>query len=141
MKTKTFLLLCVFFGFGLTQLSGQTIPKGAVIGFHVVNMTLNPNATMNQAMDFLTNKYIPASEKCFPGTKLFLLSGDRGESKFKVAIMEVFESVQVRNKYYPSEDKPTPEADAATKKLQDSLGDTSNLFLDYSTVYTDWIVK
>jgi hypothetical protein len=63
---------------------------------------------MNQAMDFIINKYIPASEKNIPGTKVYLLSGDRGENKFKIALMEVFESVQVRDKYYPAPDKPTP---------------------------------
>ena len=141
MKTKTFLFLCFLLGFGLTQVSAQTIPKGAIIALHVVKMTLHPDATMNQAMDFLINKYIPAAEKNFPGTKMYLLSGDRGESKFKVALMEVFESVQVRDKYYPAPDKPSPEAEAATKKLQESLGDMSKLFLDYSTAYTDWIIK
>lgn len=141
MKTKTFLMLCFLLSFSVSLVSSQTLPKGTVIGFHIVNVTLNPDATMNQAIDFLINKYIPASEKNFPGTKVYLLSGDRGENKFKIALMEVFESVQVRDKYYPAPDKPTPEAEAASKKLQESLGDMSKIFLDYSTVYTDWIVK
>jgi hypothetical protein len=141
MRTKSFLLVSLFLGFGLTQLSAQTIPKGAVVGFHVLKMTLNPDATMNQAVDFFITKYIPAAEINFPGTKMYLLSGDRGENKFKIALMEVFESVQVRDKYYPAPDKSSPEAEAATKKLQESLGDMTKLFLDYSTVYTDWIIK
>ena len=141
MKTKTFLLLCLLLPFSASLVSAQALPKGAVIGFHTLTITLNPDATMNQAMDFFINKYIPASEKNFPGTKIYLLSGDRGENKFKIALMEVFESVQVRDKYYPAPDKPTPEAEAASNKLQESLGDMSKIFLDYSSVYTDWIVK
>jgi hypothetical protein len=141
MRTKTLFLICLLLGFSLTRLSAQALPKSSVVGFHVLTVTLHPDATMNQALDFLKNKYIPASEKSFPGTKMYLLSGDRGENKFKIALMEVFESVQVRDKYYPTPDKPSPEGEAANKMLQDSLGDMSKLFLDYSRTYTDWIIK
>ncbi len=141
MKTKTLLLLCLLLGFSVTQLSAQPLPKGAVLGIHTFTLNLNPDATMNQVLDFMINKYIPEFEKNYPGTKVYLLSGDRGENKYKVALMTVFESVQVRDKYYPAPDKSSPEADAANAKLQASLGDMSNLFVDYSTVYTDWIIK
>ena len=141
MKTKTLLLLSLLLGFSMTQLSAQTLPKGAVLGIHTFTLNLNPDATMNQVLDFFMNKYIPAFEKNFPGTKVYLLSGDRGDNKYKVALMTVFESVQVRDKYYPAPDKSSPEADAATAKVQASLGEMSNLFVDYSTVYTDWVIK
>jgi hypothetical protein len=141
MKTKTLLLLLLLFGFSVYRVYAQTLPKGAVIGFHTLTITLNPDATMNQVLDFFASKYIPAAEKNFPGTKMYLLSGDRGENKSKVALMEVFESVQIRDRYYPAPDKSSPEAEAATAKMQDSLGDMNKLVVGYTDSYTDWVIK
>jgi hypothetical protein len=68
----------------MTQLSAQTLKKGAVIAIRNYTFTLQPDVTMNQCLDFWTNKYIPACEKNYPGTRLFLLSGDRGEKKINL---------------------------------------------------------
>jgi hypothetical protein len=141
MKTKTLLLLCLLLGFSVTQLSAQTLKKGAVCGIHTFTLNINPDATMNQVIDLFLNKYIPEVEKNFPGTKLYQLSGYRGENTNKIALMTVFESVAIRDKYYPDPDKSSPEATAADEKVVAAIGDVSNILLGYTTVYTDWIVK
>lgn len=141
MKTKSFLLLCLLLGFSVTQLCGQTLKKGAVCGIHTFTLNINPDATLNQVKDLFLNKYIPEVEKNFPGTKVYLLSGDRGENINKLALMTVFESVQIRDKYYPTPDESSPEGTAANEKVVAAIGDVSNILLGYTTVYTDWIVK
>jgi hypothetical protein len=141
MKTKTLLCLCLFMGVGLTQLSAQSFKKGAVLGIHTYSFTLNPDVTLNQFIDFMMNKYIPESDKNFPGTKMFLLKGDRGEKKNQVGLLTVFESVQVRDKYYPAADKTSPEGDAATEKMNTITGEMMKLIIEYTPVYTDWIIK
>lgn len=141
MKTKTLMLLCLFLGFSITQISAQTLKKGAVCGIHTFTLNVNPDATMNQVINLFIDKYIPVVEKNFPGTKVYLLSGDRGENTNKLGLMTVFESVQVRDKYYPAPDKESPEATAANEKVRTALGDVSNILLSYTSIYTDWIVK
>jgi len=87
MKTKTLLLLCLLFGFSLTHLSAQTLKKGAVIAVSTYKITLQPGVTMNQYEDFLINKYLPEYEKNFPDSKMYILTGDRGEKKNQIGIM------------------------------------------------------
>src|SRR5512133_3742547 len=96
MKTKTLFLTCLLLGFLMTQLSAQSLKKGAVVAVSTYEMTLNPDVSMNQFLDFYINKYIPEFEKNFPGVKEYVMMGDRGENKNKVGGILVFESVAVR---------------------------------------------
>jgi hypothetical protein len=144
MKTKTLLLLCLILGIGLTQLSAQTIKKGTVIGVNTYTFTLNPDVTMNQFIDFYINKYIPEFEKNYPGVKEFLLYGNRGEKKNQIGVLDYFESVAVRDKYYPIENDTTSSAAAkvAEEKMKTINTEISKFFLPGSTrVYTDWFIK
>ena len=82
---------------------GQTLKKGAVVCVNTFTYTLNTDVTMNQFLDFYLNKYIPEFEKCYPGVKTYVLWGDRGDKKNQIGTMDVYESVAVRDKYYPTE--------------------------------------
>jgi ABC-type glycerol-3-phosphate transport system substrate-binding protein len=81
MNAKTTLLACLLAGFTLTPISAQTMKKGALISISTYTSILNPDVTMNQFLDFYMNKYIPEFEKNYPGIKLYVLTGDRGEKK------------------------------------------------------------
>jgi hypothetical protein len=143
MKTKTLLCLCLFIGIGLTQLSAQTLQKGAVVAIRTYTFTLKPDVKMNQLLDFWINKYDPEFEKCYPGLKIFVLSGDRGEKKNQFGELWYFESVKVRDKYWATEgDTTSTDFDkAATKKLK-PLNDEWDKFVSAApSVYTDWIIK
>lgn len=144
MKTKTFILLCLSLGIGFTQLTAQTLKKGAVVCTNTYTYTLNPDVTMNQFLDFYVNKYIPEFEKNFPGVKTYLLWGDRGEKKNQIGLLDVYESIAVRDKYYPLENDTTTSAaaKAATEKMKAINMEMSKFFLPGSSrVYTDWLVK
>ena len=143
MKTKTFLLLFLLLGFFITQLSAQTLKKGAVIAVSSYTFTLNPDVTMNQFMDFYINKHIPEYEKNYPGIKIFLLSGSRGEKKNQIGSLEYFESQAVRDKYFPVEDGTTmtDAVKAAEEKLKPINDETMKFVSDAKRVYTDWIIK
>jgi len=56
MKTKVFFMLCLLLCVGLTQLSAQTLQKGDVVAIRVYTLTLKPDVTMNQVLDFWINK-------------------------------------------------------------------------------------
>jgi len=141
MKTKFLLLLVFLLGFSITRSNAQTLQKGTVLGIHTFSFTLNPDVTMNQFLDFMMNKYAPASDENFPGTKMYILSGDRGEKKNKMAVMNVFESVEVRDKYYPATDESSPEYDAAAAKMTAIQEELNKFVIDYTRVYTDWVIK
>jgi hypothetical protein len=143
MKTKAFLLLCLLLVIGLTQLSGQTLTKGSVIALSTYTFTLNADKTMNQMLDFYINKYIPEFEKNYPGVKEYVLWGDRGEKKNQIAIVDVFESVAVRDKYYPTDGSEGSDvAKAAGEKMKAINDEMGKFFMSGGTrVYTDWIVK
>jgi hypothetical protein len=143
MKTKTFFFLCLFLSIGLTQLSAQTWTKGSVIAINTYTFTLNPDKTLNQMLDFYVNKYIPEYEKNFPGVKEYILWGDRGEKKNQIAIVDVFESVAVRDKYYPTEGSEGSDvAKAAGEKMKALNDELGKFFMNGGPrVYTDWIVK
>jgi hypothetical protein len=144
MKTKTFLLLCLLLGFSMTQLSAQTLKKGAVIAINTYTFTLKPDVTMNQFIDFFVNKYIPEFEKNYPGVKEFLLYGNRGEKKNQIGVLEYFESIAVRDKYYPVENDTTMSVvvKAAEEKMKAINEEQGKFFVgDGIRVYTDWVIK
>ncbi len=57
----------------------QTLKKGAVLAFRLsTELVLKPDVSVNQYLDVIMNKWAPEMEKLFPGTKMFILKGDRG---------------------------------------------------------------
>ncbi len=75
---------------------------------------------MDQFIDFYVNKYIPEFEKNYPGVKEFLPTGNRGEKKNQIGVIDYFESVALRDKYYPIENDTTMNAvvKAAEEKMK-----------------------
>jgi hypothetical protein len=99
---------------------------------------------MNQWINFYKTRYIPAVEKAFSGMKMCILWGDRGDNKNQVAILTIFESVAVRDKYYPVENSETMSdaTKAADEKLKAINDEADKLILPGAKrFYTDWIVK
>lgn len=144
MKTKTLFLICLLLGISTTHLSAQTLKKGAIIAVNTYTFTLNPDVTMNQFLNFYTNKYIPEFEKNYPGVKEFVLSGNRGEKKNQIGVIDYFESVAVRDKYYPVENDTTMSevVKSSEEKMKTINEEMGKFFMPGSTrVYTDWLIK
>jgi hypothetical protein len=144
MKTKAFFLLCLLLAFSISQLSAQTFKKGAVVAVGVYEMTLNPDVSMNEFLDFYNNKYVPEFEKNWPGVKQYLMLGDRGENKNKLGAILIFESVAVRDKYYPVENEETTSdaVKAANEKMKVMDTEMSKYVVSGTrTTYTDWSIK
>ena len=120
---------------------GQTLKKGSVIAVRVQTVTLQPDVTMNQYVDFLTNKYYPEMEKNFPGLKRFCMIGDRGEYVNRIASIYYFESAEVRAKYWPNPDDSTPAAEAALAKMEELDKEYDKLVISITSEYTDWIIQ
>ena len=118
---------------------GQTLKKGAVAAVQELTVTLDPDVTMNQYLDFYKNKFIPAIEKAYQGSKGFLLKGDRGQLKNKIGGIWYFESAELRDKYWDSEGQATELGTAAAEKIAPIAEELQKLG-ETTWKYTDWII-
>ena len=59
----------------------QTLQKGGVLSVHAMTITLDPDVTMNQYLEFLQNKLLPEWNMQLEGAKIYMLKGDRGENE------------------------------------------------------------
>ena len=118
---------------------GQTLTKGNVIGVHNYSITLQPDVTMNQVLEFWTNKMIPEMEKVWPGGNEIVMIGDRGKHKYGFATISYFESVEQRDKLFPTEsdpnDAPIPEA------LVPIFQELGKYILSWEDDYTDYVIQ
>lgn len=113
---------------------GQTLQKGSVLALRTDAPTLNPGVTMNQYVDFMMNTFAPEMEKLYPGTKVFVLKGDRGEHKDGYAMLIYVESAEARDKIFGAEDA---EVQGGLASLMEELGK----FATTSGNYTDWVIQ
>jgi len=95
---------------------GQTVQKGSIVGVHTSTVTLNSGVTLDQYLDFYTNRFIPEFEKHFPGVKLFLVKGLNREVKGEYGSIFIVESKKVYNKYWNDDGS-------------------------YTDVITDWVIQ
>jgi hypothetical protein len=118
---------------------GQTLTKGSVIAVHNYSITLLPDVTMNQFVEFWTNKMIPEFDKVWPGGNQLVMIGDRGKHKYGFATISYFESVEQRDKLYPAEGDPN---DAAIpEELVPIFEELGKYILSYEDDYTDYVIQ
>lgn len=140
MRTKTFLILFLLTGIGLTQLSAQTLQKGNLVALHVLSIKPNPDVTFNQYMDVFTYKWVPKFEESFPGTKLLVLKGNRGEYEDSIGLLIIFDSIETRDKYWPKMDETSALGQQCFAKLTPTNQELSKLGT-WSSIRTDWLVQ
>ncbi len=119
---------------------GQILPEGSIVSLHLMTVTLDPDVTMNQFLDFFANKWIPAVEENTEGIDGILLKWDRGENPNLYAYMWVFESQEARSRYWPKPDQSTEAWNAVIEKLMPVIDEFRRLG-SWEEVYTDWIVQ
>ena len=100
----------------------QTLQKGSHFGLQALEITLDPDVTLNQYLDFTLNTFIPEVEKHFPGMKAFVMGGGMEigageEGNVEYSIIYYFESEEVFNKYFDAEGNPNDAFMEAIEKL------------------------
>ena len=84
---------------------------------------------------------VPLSQKAVKGAYRYILKGDRGERAGKYLLVDCYETVQVRDGYFPSEGGDTSESyTKQTDKLPDLSGKIGPLMKEGPTTYTDYIL-
>jgi hypothetical protein len=118
----------------------QTLEKGNLVGLHICTITPNEGVTMDQYLDFFINTYLPEYEKNFPGLKTYAAKGNRGENENSIGWFITFESVEARDKYWPTMGGGSEATIKAFEKLQ-STSDAMQKLGSMNTVHTDWVIQ
>jgi len=118
---------------------GQTLQKGNFIGFHVYTINLDPDVTMNQALEAWKNKVVPAWEKNF-GCKSYIVKGIRGECENCFGSMVIWESEADRDQFFNEEGGLNEVGQAAMDKIQPTLDELAKLG-EFTSKYTDWVIQ
>ncbi len=119
---------------------GQTIKKGAVVGAYPLTITLDPDVTMNQFVDFTLNKTIPAWEKHLEGVKIFIMKGYSGDHKGGYGMIIFCESMEIYKKYWNEKGEPTELLKGLMEKELKPIQDEQKKLGWMSWDFTDWVV-
>jgi hypothetical protein len=140
MKRKNFLLLCLFIGIGMTQLTAQKSDqnrKNVVIDSYIV--TLRSGVTMDQYVDFLKTKVVHEYDKNFPGSKMTIGCPDSWREKNQYCFLYSFDSEKEFDKYITNGTGLSDERRVAWEKTRQSLEEEGGKYiLDRRKVEVGW---
>lgn len=74
-----------------------------------------------------------------PGVTTHLLKGDRGKRKGQYALLTEFDSVDVRNQYYPTEGSEPVGMEAPSQDVIEKWSSLSPTVLGDPDLYTDYV--
>jgi len=118
---------------------GQTLMKGNLIGVHVTSVELKPGATMDQFLDFLDEKLLPAWEKANPGMKAFTIKGIRGEHMNEIGTIVQFIDEAARDKSYNADGSISEFGQKVQEKMAPIIAEAEKIGT-WTTKYTDWLL-
>jgi hypothetical protein len=107
---------------------------------------LRPGIQEAEFERFMRDKFLKLA--IFPGWKLSLLKGDKGERAGQYALLFEIDSVQARDRYSPEGDQTAAEAEFRTfvaqqpatwQPIWDELGTYITTQPGIDTVYTDYV--
>jgi ketosteroid isomerase-like protein len=118
---------------------GPNLQSGNMFGLHALNIKLKENVTSTEFEKFYLEEYVPTLEEHFPGIKLYLLKGERGENEGRYGEFIYFQSLDERNSWIPEPGNMSEKGEEAWSKFQ-PIQDKLNELIEWKTVYTDWLV-
>ena len=107
-----------------------------VFGMHMI--ALHPGV---KAEDF--ERFVAEEGYSFPtpeGWKFYVLKGDRGDREGKYLVMNEFESVEVRDRLFPSPGEMSEEAQQLFESFAPVLEKWATLATPLDTICTDYVV-
>lgn len=120
---------------------GQRLQKGSLFGVHVITVELAPRATLEQFKTFFVKKVLPEYEKHWTGLQGYMLKSARGEYKNSFAVMWLFKTEAIRNKYFNADDTPNDLEIKALEKVK-PIEEQLKKYGTYTVAYKDdWIVQ
>lgn len=128
------LILCA------ATLLGQTLKKGGVMAIRSYEITLQSEVNSDQFLAFWMDQWNPAHEKAYPGVKVSVIRGDRGEFINRYGEVWTFKSKALRDKYWPSEEGAGPFDEAALEILGPFNEESGKYLVNRESKFTDWVI-
>jgi hypothetical protein len=120
---------------------GQNLKKGNLIGVHTMTINLKPGVTMEQFIQFYSNKVIPEMNKLDPEWQVYLVKSIRGNiNENSIGMIHLLKSDNVRSKYYKADGTQTELGISANAKIKPVMDELEKLGTVERT-WTDWIVQ
>ncbi|HWA35826.1 MAG TPA: hypothetical protein VG737_16905 [Cyclobacteriaceae bacterium] len=120
---------------------GQQLHKETLFGVHLITVELKPGATIEQFRDFFVKEVLPDYEKHWKGLKGYLVKSARGPSKNKFAVMWVFDTEAVRDRYFNADGTANELEKAALEKVK-PIEQKLARYGTYTVEYMDdWVVQ
>ena len=113
-----------------------------VFGMHMIG--LRPDVKGEDFETFFREKVAPLP--AFPGSKWYLLKGERGDREGKYLVMSEFESLEARDRFAPKPDGSSEEAERFMEAHKEAF---NAVFTEWEklaspvgapTIYTDYVV-
>ena len=118
---------------------GPNLQSGNMFGLHALKITLKDDVTSTEFEKFFLEEYAPTFEEHFPGIKLYLLKGERGENEGIYGEFIYFKSLDERNYWIPDPANMSDKGKEAMSKFQPTQDKLIEM-IEWKTVYTDWLV-
>jgi hypothetical protein len=136
---KKMSIIAVFLLFsGITY--GQKLEKGNLVGLHIFTLNLDPDVTYNQFKNFFVQKYIPELDKNYPDVKHYFAEGSSKRNENQIGLIIVFESQEVKNKYYNEDGSTTELMNSIQEKIKPVRAELDRLG-KVTAEYTEWTIQ
>ena len=113
-----------------------------VISIHEIE--LRPGVAAEEFERFLTAEYLPGVAPMPPGWSVAYLKGDRAERSGKFAVLFEVDSVEERDRFFPSSGEPSAELQywrGRRTAAQEALEEKMHTFAaEIGEIFTDYIV-
>ena len=137
MKKMSFIAVFLLFS-GITY--AQNLEKGNLVGLHIFTLNLDPDVTYNQYKNFFVLKYIPELDKNYPDIKHYFTEGSSRRNKNQIGLIVVFESQDVKNKYYNEDGSTTELMNNIQEKIKPVRAELDRLG-KVTAEYTEWTIQ
>ncbi len=107
-----------------------------VFGMHMI--ALKPGVKAEDFEKFVTKEMYPLPS--LEGLKGYLLKGDRGDREGKYLMMYEFESVEARDRYFPSPGETSKEAQRFFESYAAAMEKWATFATPLDVIYTDYVV-
>jgi hypothetical protein len=107
-----------------------------VFGMHMI--ALKPGVKAEDFEKFVTEEVYPLFS--LEGSEVYLLKGDRGDREGKYLVVQEFESVEVRDRYFPSPGEMSKEAQKVFESYAVAIEKWTTLATPTDVIYTDYVV-
>ncbi len=94
---------------------------------------------MDQFVDFIDEKLMPAWEKANPGIKIFTMKGIRGEHMNEIGTIVQFKDEAARDKSYNADGSITEFGQKVQEKMAPIVVEAEKIGT-WTSKYTDWIL-